>query len=773
MRSKSVFLLFFSFYCISTLAQWRSINPGAGGQVQDVVCDPNIEGRLFLASDMEGIYVSEDNGESWHSKGDLLQNRVYSIAITPGNSRKIFVGTLYGLEISNDGGASFDLVEITRKKSIGAIAISPHNPSIIIAGLGWRDDLDFSDYFGMRAEGTGELFLSTDGGHSWKLIIYDTDPLGQRNVISIQFDAKESGQVYIGTTKGVFKSVDNGNSWGKINSPEKTSSNWGVALSPDGKVLYATYSVDDKTGHIYATATDNLLWQKVTNGNGLKMQALNYWYPEVDPRSTGEEHKLVVGLKGSREGLFEGTFHWKIGTLSDFSWETIWSGVGGYDIGWDYAHPNPRFVHYTPPSWKRAIWSTTNQTIFEGLKKKDFYVWNNKYATPNFNFQVPHWESYWPTYTSKGTESTYTYDIAASKNYVIQGQADNGLMESWDYGKSWSNMQHRLNDINLSDVQSVAIATGAESPIVIAQATGGYGGGAVDGRLYIKELINHSPTDKWHHLAGGPEQRGGMPAGIYRDIAVSPAKLDRVFAFSTNNGLYLIDDIHQAVLQSKRNQPIEAEKISNGILDQVLSVKKIAPHPKNPDVVYLNATAGNQGVYMGKHSNGMWEWNKIYEGSGWDAEVTTWEFEERTYLFYSGLSAEKGGDGKHFVGALSLDEGKTWKTVFDRKMAQKLKSPTWYSEIKADYTFGNKGGIVGYENYVIMSFYDHRMQKSYGVFKGEIDGKGNLSWDDITDNLAFGGLTSATIITNPDEHLLYISTAGAGSWVRSMPRSRD
>lgn len=50
-----------------TYSQWTSINPGAGGQVQDVVCDPNIPGRLFLACDM--IQGQADNGpmESWDS----------------------------------------------------------------------------------------------------------------------------------------------------------------------------------------------------------------------------------------------------------------------------------------------------------------------------------------------------------------------------------------------------------------------------------------------------------------------------------------------------------------------------------------------------------------------------------------------------------------------------------------------------------------------------------------------------------------------------------
>ncbi|QLE02218.1 hypothetical protein HX109_11860 [Galbibacter sp. BG1] len=766
MISKFKIISFLLMLPILMSAQWTSINPGAGGQVQDVVCDPNIENRLYLASDMEGIYVSDDNGNSWHPKGDLLQNRVYAIAVAPGNSKKMFVGTLYGLEVSEDGGENFSLVEITRKKSIGAIAVNPNNPEHIIAGLGWRDDLDFSHYFGLQSQGRGELFQSLDGGKTWETIIYEDEANTNRNVLTIQYHPTKKNIVYIGASKGIYKSEDAGRTWKKLKAPENTTQNWGAALSPNGEILYATYAVKDNKGYVYATPTSTINWEKINNGEGIKLGMFDFWYPEVDPRSTEKSHKLIVGLQHSREGLFEATLTWDNNKLLKYSWETIWSGVGGFDTGWDYAHTNPRFVHYTPKNWKRAIWSTTNQTIFEGIAKENYYQWNNKYCIPNFNFQVPHWESWWPTYSSRGTESTYTYDITADKNYVLQAQGDNGFVESWDYGKSWSNIQHRNANMNLSDVQSVAIAQGENNPIVIAQATGGYGGAAVDGRLYIKELKTHTPNDKWIFLAGGPDKKGGMPSGIYRDIAVSPIKQNRVFAFSSDNGLYMIDDIDMAIGQSKANQKISFEKISNGVLDKVKSVKKISPHPTNENIVFLNATTGDQGVYKGEKDNGSWKWSKIYNGSSWDAEVDSWEHNGQVYLFFSGESNEKHGDGKNFIGVLSLDEGKTWKVVFTKEMAMELKTNKWYKHIKDDYVFSNKGGILGFDNHIIMSYYHHRMQKAYGIFKGSIDSKGNVTWEDYTGDIGYGGLTSAVIKVIDGHKKIFVSTAGAGAWMR-------
>ena len=235
-------------------------------------------------------------------------------------------------------------------------------------------------------------------------------------------------------------------------------------------------------------------------------------------------------MQNSREGLFEATFNWTDENLDSYSWKTIWKGTEGYDNGWDNASPNPRFVHYTPGSWDRAIWSTTNQTIFQGKPDGLNYKWLNKYCKPNLDITVSQWNAEWPTYTSRGTESTYSYDIAVHDNYVVQGQGDNGAMESWDYGFSWSNIQHRLASPPLADVQAVDIADAWGTPTVIAQMTSGYGGNALNGQLYAKKLDTHSPDDKWLFIAGDWK---GLPSGVFRDIAVSPAKPSRVFVHST------------------------------------------------------------------------------------------------------------------------------------------------------------------------------------------------------------------------------------------------
>lgn len=58
-------LLSLAFCSTYVYGQWENMNPGGGGQIQGVSCDENKPGRIFLNSDVEGNYRSEDYGQSW------------------------------------------------------------------------------------------------------------------------------------------------------------------------------------------------------------------------------------------------------------------------------------------------------------------------------------------------------------------------------------------------------------------------------------------------------------------------------------------------------------------------------------------------------------------------------------------------------------------------------------------------------------------------------------------------------------------------------------
>ncbi len=667
----------------------------------------------------------------------------------------------------------YSFVPSTKKRTIGCVSVSPHNPDHVIAGFGWRDDYDFLWVIDGKVSGKGQITVSKDGGKTWTEVTF-AQKTEDRNVWTVSFDPSNDQIIYLSTGGGAYKSSDAGATWSMIPSPENTARHTGLAVSPNGKVLYATYASskdNDYSGAIYASSTKDIRWQKVIQGDGLQLRERNYWYPEVDSRSEGEDHKLMIGQIGQRDGLFEGKFSWSGDELKSYSWDVIWKGLKGYDHGWDFADPNPRVAHYTPKSWARGAWSTTNQTIFQADFLADgTWQWNNKYSKPSDDFVVDWNGMKFKTYSGRGTESTYTYDVTTHENYVIQGQADNGLVESWDYGHSWSNMQHRNDSMNYSDVQSVAIAEANGVPTVVAQATGGYGGGAVDGRILVKKLIKHSPEDKWMFLGGGPNQELGLANGIFREVAVAPSNPSKVYTFSNEKGMYMIEDLGKAIEAKENGQVYNAVKISNGVLDKVKTSKKIAVHPTNENIVFLTGTTGKMGVYKGVNNNGVWTWSKVYKGHSWEAEVAAWEHEGKVYLVYAGASNEKHNDKCHFVIALSEDEGKTWRRIFDKDMAKEIRgeeaNEAWYPHIEEEYTFQSKGGIAAKGSTIICNYYNHKFQSGFGLFKGTMQPDGQVTWENWTDDLHFAGVTSGMFAKTKGKWYYYISTPGAGAWRR-------
>lgn len=188
----------------------------------------------------DGVYRSDDGGETWENVGLVNSGGIGRIDIDPSDPDRVFVavqGRLHdtdgqrGLYLTEDGGATWDRVLSPPDPgvdSIGAIdvEISPINPDIVLCTT-W-DKIRAEDG---RIYGKGsKLYRSTDGGKTWTdeqqaplPISYDseTEPITQTYVgrMGIAFSATESGRVYLisstagGNFNGFFTSTNNGKDW--------------------------------------------------------------------------------------------------------------------------------------------------------------------------------------------------------------------------------------------------------------------------------------------------------------------------------------------------------------------------------------------------------------------------------------------------------------------------------------------------------------------------------------------------------------------------------
>jgi photosystem II stability/assembly factor-like uncharacterized protein len=190
-----------------------------------------------------GVVRSSDGGVTWKEfNRGLRPDEVGVMAMDPTNPDKLYAASATGLA-RNNGATTLGLFRSTDRGNnwqtntslavvgnIAALAINPVTPSTMYAGL----------YAG--------IFKSIDGGSSWSKL-----NLGA-NITAIAIDPATPATLYVGSYGGPFKSTDGGDSWNQIN----------IGL-PDSTVL--SLAIDPVTpGTLYAGTYYGIY--KSTNGGG-------------------------------------------------------------------------------------------------------------------------------------------------------------------------------------------------------------------------------------------------------------------------------------------------------------------------------------------------------------------------------------------------------------------------------------------------------------------------------------------------------------------------
>ncbi len=584
-------------------AFWQSLNPGAGGRVQALSCDPTVPGRMFYASDVEGFYFSDDYGESWEF-GD--PNRTLPASLTQlarGRGQNFYVAHALGLSFSQNGGQSFDLVEDTKNIIISPIEIDPSNSQRVYAATGIQENgftARLYPWTGFKKLDEGgqdhyndsiprEIYYTTNGGNSWTKSTWSSTQ-DEPTVYSIQVDPTNSNDIVISTADGVYRSSDGASSWSKINGPSGIDREdcWGADFTPDGNWLYAIYRKGN-INRVYVRSYPSGSWQDVGVGPWFGIDPTNssrevyMWRPQVFEGSTANEHHVIFGQLSQNPAnkLIEGKFNVSGDTVSQGEYSVIFGYVDGrdvvnggvtYDIGWNPYNSGVRNNTYYPAAWQglpgntysRGVFTMSQQSFFKGDAADGNENWETVHTgyTKNIGGQNFH--------RSRGAASTFTYDVAAYKNYMIQGQADNGVLESWDGGQSWRQTIMFQDPDGLTDAHGIEIIEKPDGGrIVLVSAAEGFGGGrrnegafflwkdldlsgpdgTNDGFTTIKGAAS-SPKDSLGNfiqpLKPGTPQFFGLPNNRIWQFHQDPNDLKRLYV-GTESGLWVCDDFFDLI----------------------------------------------------------------------------------------------------------------------------------------------------------------------------------------------------------------------------------
>ena len=159
-----------------------------------------------------GVMRSEDDGETWGNtpitRGIHSDCLIRSMAQEPGRPEIIFAGSDKGLHHSEDGGASWTLLDTPLNGSmIWELAIDPVDPNIMYAGTG--------------TPSTPGMYRSTDRGKTWEqrpMQIAESCPaVGIPRFTGIAVDPTDHKNVWAGIeVDGVRRSTDGGDTWTEV-----------------------------------------------------------------------------------------------------------------------------------------------------------------------------------------------------------------------------------------------------------------------------------------------------------------------------------------------------------------------------------------------------------------------------------------------------------------------------------------------------------------------------------------------------------------------------
>ncbi len=182
---------------------------GMGAWETPFKLDPNDNNRLFVG--YNSVYVSDDNGDSWTTVGDVVNpsNDLEQIAIAPSNSEKIYATQYRTIYIKSPGLDVWNSVLTPVNQPITDLEVDPQDENIV-----------YISYGGYTEE--GKVYKSIDGGLSWTNI---SGLLPNLPIMSLEVYDDQPGGVYIGTYGAVYYIDNRFSDWLKVGCLPNTAVN--------------------------------------------------------------------------------------------------------------------------------------------------------------------------------------------------------------------------------------------------------------------------------------------------------------------------------------------------------------------------------------------------------------------------------------------------------------------------------------------------------------------------------------------------------------------
>ncbi len=166
--------------------RYRLVGPSRGGRVTTVTGVPSQPRTFYMGVASGGLFRTTDGGVTWTpiTDGKVPLGSTGCVAVADSDPNIIYLGTGSdgvrsnvstgrGVYKTTDGGATWTFAGLYDAGQIGAVRIHPANPDIVLVAAN-------GDVFKSNPE--RGVFKTTDGGKSWRKVLYLSDAVGAMDV---------------------------------------------------------------------------------------------------------------------------------------------------------------------------------------------------------------------------------------------------------------------------------------------------------------------------------------------------------------------------------------------------------------------------------------------------------------------------------------------------------------------------------------------------------------------------------------------------------------
>lgn len=578
-----------------------AIDPSNSSTIYVGTGDPNISGYPFIG---DGVYKSEDGGNSWTHLGLTNERIVSKIIIDPNQSSNIYVACMglpferndqRGLYKSSDGGQTWSQILFSSNESgIIDMVMDPFDSNTLYAAA-W--DRIRNNQESIVSGSNAKIYKTTDSGQNW-VILEGGLPLDDMGRIGLAISKTEANTIYAlyvntySSLNNIYKTTDGGQEWMPIINMDNENPFGNDPLGGFGWYFGKINVNPDIPGEIFVQGVD--LWKSVDDGTSWQRATPSWWEYAVH----ADKHDLVFAgtdtvLLATDGGLYKGT-------LNQTEWEDIESipatqfyrvaynphapstyyggaqdngstGGNNIDVDWDRLYGGDGFQMIFHPDDPNIVYAETqNGSLVATSNGVNSGSWFNINSGID-NGDRRNWDM--PIIMSQ-----HNPDVLFTGTYKVYMNTS-GISEQWD------SISGNLTDDPVFGDRYHTITSIHESPL----EAGLLYVGTTDGNVSRTDFIGGD----WFNISEG------IPKRYITDIKASPSDVDRVFVGVSgykynefNPHIFRSDDRGETWFNISENLPN-------------LAINDIYILPNHFDEIIFVATDG--GVYATINSGEEWE----------------------------------------------------------------------------------------------------------------------------------------------------------------------